>query len=71
MITAINTSSAAVGSNDNSQDQLKNRITLWTQDFIACQPLAGFFHIATLGSEQRSGEHVIALEKEREIRLLA
>ena len=71
MVASIGTSSTAVGSNDNSQDQLKNRITLWTQDFIACQPLAGFFHIATLGSEQRSGEHVIALEKEREIRLLA
>jgi hypothetical protein len=71
MITAINTSSAAVGSNDNSQDQLKNRIALWTQDFIACQPLARFFHIATLGSLERSGEHIIALEKEREIRLLA
>ena len=71
MITAINTSSTAVGSNDDSQDQHKKILTLWTQDFIACQPLAPFFHIATLGSEQHSGEHVIALEKEREIRLLA
>jgi hypothetical protein len=61
MITAINTSSTAVGSNDDSQDQHKKILTLWTQDFIACQPLAPFFHIATLGSLERSGEHIIAL----------
>jgi hypothetical protein len=71
MVASIGTSNTAVGSNNNSQDQLKNRITLWTQDFIACQPLAPFFHIATLGSLERSGEHIIALQSEREIRLLA
>jgi hypothetical protein len=46
-------------------------VTLWTKEILACQPLAPYFRIGTAGSEQRPGEHIIALDSEREIRLLA
>jgi hypothetical protein len=49
---------------------IERTLTLWTKEILACQPLTPYFHIATKGSGKRSGEHIIALSEEREIRQL-
>ncbi len=44
--------------------------SLWTEDFVMAQVLNPCFRIALPGSEGE-GEHIIAMESERAIRLLA